>query len=150
MQLATRFTLVCGAGEGDTPLTAFDAALLEAGVGNFNLVRVSSVLPAGVSQAERLDLPVGSVVFIAYGSHRSSSAGERIAAAIGVARSPGGPGMIMEYAGPGTARDAESQVQRMLGEAFARRSWAVGEVLVRSAEHVVSASGAVFAGCALW
>jgi arginine decarboxylase len=150
MQLATRFTLVCGAGEGDAPLTAFDAALLDAGVGNLNLVRISSVMPAGVRRAEKLDLPVGSVVFIAYGTYRGSSAGERIAAAIGVATAPAGPGMIMEYAGPGTAQDAESQVRRMLREAFARRSWEVGEVLIKSAEHVVSANGAVFAGCALW
>ena len=40
-----KFTLVAGNGEGGTPLNAFDAALIEAGIGNLNLLRVSSILP---------------------------------------------------------------------------------------------------------
>jgi len=148
--LATRYTLVAGAGEGDAPLTAFDAALLDAGVGNFNLVKVSSVMPPGVYRVETLDLPPGSVLFIAFGSHRSSVAGERIAAAIGAGRSPDGPGMIMEYAGPGIEDDAAEQVERMVREAFARRGWILDELSVQTVEHLVEANGAVFAGCALW
>lgn len=149
--LATRFTLVSGNGEGDAPLTAFDAALLSSKVGNYNLVRVSSVMPAGVVPTEQLDLPIGSVVFIAYGTHRSAVAGQRICAAVGIGRSPAnGPGMIMEYSGPGTAHDAHEQVERMVREAFARRGWDLAEVHVRAIEHVVIHNGAVFAGCALW
>jgi arginine decarboxylase len=36
-----------GVGEGRTRLSAFDAALLDAGVANFNLIRLSSVIPPG-------------------------------------------------------------------------------------------------------
>jgi arginine decarboxylase len=36
-----------GVGEGRTRLSAFDAALVSAGVANFNLVRLSSVIPPG-------------------------------------------------------------------------------------------------------
>ena len=46
--IPTKFSLVVGHGEGDKKLTAFDAALLDAGIGNMNLLRVSSVLPPGV------------------------------------------------------------------------------------------------------
>lgn len=38
-------TLRTGAGEGRTHLSAFDHALLRAGVGNFNLITLSSVIP---------------------------------------------------------------------------------------------------------
>jgi arginine decarboxylase len=41
-----------GTGEGPTPLAAFDAALLDAGVANYNLILLSSVIPAGASSAE--------------------------------------------------------------------------------------------------
>jgi arginine decarboxylase len=34
-----------GTGEGPTPLAAFDAALLDAGVANYNLICLSSVIP---------------------------------------------------------------------------------------------------------
>ncbi|NMB16013.1 MAG: pyruvoyl-dependent arginine decarboxylase, partial [Firmicutes bacterium] len=42
-----KFTLVAGGSEGPTGLNAFDNALLAAGLGNLNLVRVSSILPPG-------------------------------------------------------------------------------------------------------
>jgi len=149
-QLATRYSLVSGRGEGDAPLTAFDAALLEATVGNYNLVRVSSVMPAGAVYQDGFELPIGTVLYIAYGTYRSSVAGERICAAIGVGRTAEGHGMIMEYAGPGTAEDAGHQVERMVRESFGRRGWEVASIQVRTVEHVVETNGAVFAGCPLW
>lgn len=150
LALATRYSLVTGGGEGDAPLTAFDAALLQAQVGNYNLVRVSSVMPAGATYQPGFQLPIGTVLHIAYGTYRSSVAGERICAAIGVGRTAPGHGMIMEYAGPGTAQDAGQQVERMVREAFARRGWQVAALEVSTVEHVVQKNGAVFAGCPLW
>ena len=41
-----------GRGTGRTRLSAFDAALRDAGVANFNLVRLSSVIPPGASISE--------------------------------------------------------------------------------------------------
>jgi arginine decarboxylase len=46
------FFLVSGVGYGSTELTSFDAALLDAGIGDFNLVRMSSIMPPGFSQAK--------------------------------------------------------------------------------------------------
>lgn len=44
-----RFEVVItsGTGSGPTPIAAFDQALLNAGIGNYNLQYLSSVLPAG-------------------------------------------------------------------------------------------------------
>ena len=39
--------LTSGVGTGPTELAAFDAALLDAGIANFNLIRLSSVIPPG-------------------------------------------------------------------------------------------------------
>ena len=38
-------TLSTGTGEGPTPLAAFDAALVDAGVADHNLICLSSVIP---------------------------------------------------------------------------------------------------------
>ncbi|RTZ61607.1 MAG: pyruvoyl-dependent arginine decarboxylase, partial [Gammaproteobacteria bacterium] len=38
----TSYSFASGASEGFTPLNAFDGALLDAGVGNTNLVKMSS------------------------------------------------------------------------------------------------------------
>lgn len=45
-------TMARGIGRGPTPLAAFDAALLDAGVANYNLICLSSVIPPG-SHIER-------------------------------------------------------------------------------------------------
>ena len=56
-------SVVAGAGRGPTAIASYDAALAAAGVHGYNLVRVSSVIPAG-SSVERRDVapdlgPVG-------------------------------------------------------------------------------------------
>lgn len=44
--------VVASAGTGPTRLAAFDAALRHAGIANFNLIRLSSVIPPGTVVAE--------------------------------------------------------------------------------------------------
>jgi arginine decarboxylase len=46
---ALHIGVVAATGEGPTVLAAFDAALMAAGVSNFNLVRLSSVIPPGAT-----------------------------------------------------------------------------------------------------
>jgi arginine decarboxylase len=42
-----RIDVTAGVGSGPTELAAFDSALLDAGVANFNLIRLSSAIPSG-------------------------------------------------------------------------------------------------------
>lgn len=44
-----QITITRGVGEGPTPLAAFDAALLHAGVANYNLIYLSSIIPPASS-----------------------------------------------------------------------------------------------------
>ncbi|MFH1327706.1 MAG: pyruvoyl-dependent arginine decarboxylase, partial [Candidatus Bathyarchaeota archaeon] len=44
-----------------SPLNAFDKALLKAGVGNCNIVKVSSIIPEGFSEVTRQNLPIGYI-----------------------------------------------------------------------------------------
>ena len=81
----TRYFMACGSAEGVTELNAFDAALLRAGVGDTNLVRVSSILPPGCEEVELPPLPPGALVPAAYASVTSATPGEVITAAVAVA-----------------------------------------------------------------
>ena len=47
VELSRSLLITSGAGEARTEPAAFDAALLSAGVGNFNLIRLNSVIPTG-------------------------------------------------------------------------------------------------------
>jgi len=146
------YTLTAAAALGATKLTAFDRALLGAGVGNMNLVRVSSVLPPGAIERTGLDLPPGSLLPIAYGTISSGIPGQTIAAAIATGLSRDSFGMIMEFAGECSREEAERVVREMVTEAFAARGAELIETKVRSAGITVPEGqvACAFAGVPLW
>lgn len=146
----TKVTLVSGSGVGETDLTAFDKALIEAGVGNLNLIRVSSILPPGVKVVDRLDILPGSLTPAAYGSIGSDQAGTLITAAIGVGFTKSSFGMIMEYSGFSSLEKAEGIVRSMVEEAFAARGLELAEVRVKGVERQVEDHTSVFAAAVLW
>jgi len=146
----TRVTLVAGAAEGRTALNAFDGALLAAGVGNLNLIKVSSILPPGCRVVAGADIAPGTLTPTAYGSVTSHTPGEIIAAAIAVGQSRQGFGVIMEYAGSGRAGDAERVVREMVAEACETRGLELEAVHARAVEHRVVRLGCAFAGAVLW
>lgn len=145
-----KFTLVTGAAEGDTRLTAFDKALLAAGIGNLNLLKVSSIVPPGAEYVEKLEIPPGSLTPTAYGMVTSESEGELIAAAIGAGFSEETFGIIMEFAGKCSKEEAEEEIREMITEAFRARGMEVKRMLVKGVEHRVKKIGCAFAGAALW
>jgi len=152
LPIPEKFTLSVGKGEGKEKLTAFDAALLDAGIGNMNLLRVSSVLPPRCVYVGDLDMPLGSLLPIAYGSITSDVPGETIAAAIGVGipDDPDSFGMIMEFSGFCKADEAAQRVESMVVEAFDMRSLKLKEVKVKAIDHIVKVCGSVIASCPLF
>lgn len=146
----TTFTLCAGSSEGETQLTAFDGALLQAGIANVNLVRISSILPPGARHHDRLDIPPGSLVPTAYGTITSDVPGQTISAAVGVGFSADTYGVIMEFSGVCGAREAEDAIRSMIKEAFAKRGLPLVKVMVKSAQHTVKNIGCAFAAVPLW
>lgn len=152
LPVPTNYTLAAAAATGKTRLTAFDRALLDAGVGNLNLVRVSSVLPPGAVYREKLDLSPGSLCPIAYGTIASGVAGQTIAAAVAVGIRHGSFGMIMEFSGECSKEEAEKVVRGMVEEAFANRGLPLDEVKVKAVEITVPEGkvACAFASVPLW
>jgi len=61
LQMPKRFFVTSGkAASRVSDLNAFDEALLNAGIGEQNLVIVSSILPIGVKQTRKTSLPMGA------------------------------------------------------------------------------------------
>ncbi|MPZ13725.1 MAG: arginine decarboxylase, pyruvoyl-dependent [Chloroflexi bacterium] len=140
-----------GHAEGDTRLNAFDNALIEAGVGHWNLVKVTSVVPAGASLVEApLEIEAGAVVPAVLTSVASNRPGELITACVGVGLGAGCHGMVMEHSGPGTPEEMEPLVRRMLHESFARRRLELRTMIVHSVSHSVERVGASIAAVVLW
>lgn len=136
--------LASGAAEGRTPLNAFDNALLEAGVHNANLIRVSSIVPKGCRFGPKPELPVGAVVPTVYAHITSNVGGEVVSACIGAGIGTEG-GVLMEYSHRGRGDDAEEVVASMVEEGFSRRGWTLDEVLFVTAEHKVDRLGSAVA-----
>jgi arginine decarboxylase len=150
LPLPKKFFVTAASSEGETSLTAFDGALLKARVGNTNLLRVSSILPPDCEFAPDLEIPPGSLLPIAYGSITSSDKGDIISAAVAVGIKYNSFGVIMEFSGKCSKKEAEERVTNMVEEAFRIRGIQLDEVKIAATEHVVENIGCAFAAAPLW
>ncbi|WP_407319972.1 pyruvoyl-dependent arginine decarboxylase [Isoptericola halotolerans] len=96
-----------GTGTGRTTLAAFDAALVAAGVGDFNLVRLSSVIPPGsrvleVDGPDQLPGEHGDALYCVYAEAHASLPGHEAWAGVGwsLHDDGSGAGLFVEHEGP--------------------------------------------------
>jgi arginine decarboxylase len=148
----THYFLVSGASEGFTSLNAFDGALLRAGIGDTNLVKMSSIVPPRCQLISPVPLPAGSLVPTAYASITSDVPGQLIASAVAVAlpKEPHFPGLIMEYSGRGSKAEIEEMVRQMALEGMKLRKREIKELKSMAVEHKVQKVGATLAAVVLW
>jgi arginine decarboxylase len=144
--------MVTGSSEGYTELNAFDGALLNAGIGNTNLVKMSSIVPPNCQEIEPTKLPYGALVPVAYAAITSDLEGEVISAAVavGIPKDSSKPGLIMEYSSHGRKKDIEKIVRRMVEEGMKIRNEDVAVIKSVSIEHEVYKIGTAFASVVLW
>jgi len=137
--------VVWGTAEGETPLSAFDRALSAGGIHDYNLVRLSSVVPPDATVIERgtaeREWPVGQAVAAVVADAVGSVSGETVVAGLGWATSPEG-GVFMEHTAD-SRDECETLLRRGVRDAMAHRdrTWD-GEVNTRLVEHVVDRTGA--------
>lgn len=95
-----------GVGTGPTEIAAFDAALREAGVGNFNLITLSSVVPLGsvvtpmATESSVPDGAWGDRLYVVMADCRSSTPAEEVWAGVGwIQEEDTGRGLLVEHVG---------------------------------------------------
>jgi arginine decarboxylase len=147
----TMAAATAGHAEGGTPLNAFDNALLAAGIGNVNLVKISSILPPDVPVIDLPKLKPGALIPTAYAALTSEVPGQTLAAAVGYAvpDDPAKNGVIMEFHGQATRAEAEQAIRAMLDEAFRVRGEPIREMNVLAVEHTVERVGCALAALVL-
>ena len=146
--LAKECCISKGVGKSKNGLPSFDRALLEAGVGNYNLVRLSSILPAKhewvpvreISQ----HIEEGSLLPTAYSTITSDTLGDTIVSTIGVGIPSDNRhvGVIMEYSTKNvTEEQALATLRSMITEAFEVRGWALDNMICESVSAKVEEEG---------
>ena len=152
LTLPTSYFLVAGYAEGPTLLNAFDNALMKAGVGNTNLIKMSSILPPSCKHIEPVQLPYGALIPVAYAEESSPQPGTPVAAAVacGVPDDRRLPGVIMEHHMTDDEKTCREIVLQKLEAGFAARGYKLAVVQMASAFGVVKEVGSAFAGVVLW
>jgi len=142
--------LTAGTAEGGSELNALDNALLKAGIANWNLVMVSSILPPKAEITYEVPfIEKGSLVPVVLAKITSSIEGDRIAAAVAVGVGEEF-GVIMEQTGREGKEEIEERVGRKVEEAFRVRDMELKELHIVSAEHKVEKLGCAIAAAILW
>lgn len=133
-----RYFITSGAGTSAYQLVAFDNALLSARISNYNLVRVSSILPAGCAKRSFIDLPLASPLYTAFATVSSDIPGTRLATAIavGIPKDSNMIGIIMEAKGE-TAESAAEMARNMVTEAMANHTIELDHIEFSAVEGVV-------------
>ncbi|MCX6640633.1 MAG: arginine decarboxylase, pyruvoyl-dependent [bacterium] len=146
-----RYFLVSGCSEAPTELNAFDGALRQAGVGDVNLLKVSSIVPPACRRIDPIALPKGALIPIAYASISSDKPGEVIAAAIavGIPEEIDQVGVIMEHSAVGHQAEVEKIATDMARTALEMRGLSIKSIESRAVEIKVKDVAAAFAGVAL-
>lgn len=119
--------VVWGTGTGPTAMSAYDAALADANVHDYNLVTVSSVVPASaaveaVGTAPDLG-PAGNRLTVVE-AHANAAGPRHLSAGLGWTREPDGPGLFYEVADETDPADVEARVRAGLDAGRELRDWA--------------------------
>ncbi len=147
-----RFFIVKGNAEGVSHLNSFDGALLDSGIGNANLIKISSIIPPNCKFAKYIQIPAGSFIPVAYASITSDMPGEYVAAGVAaiIPTDKELAGVIMEYSSRGRKKDIESIVRNMAIESMKMRRIFDYKIKSKVVEHKVEHIGTAFAAVVLW
>jgi len=125
-KLDKKIVIVKGIGEGSTSLSAFDAALSNAGIGDFNLLELSSVIPKQtlieIKNKFDLDYEVGQIQPVVLSHTESDETGKEISAGLGWTIAEEG-GVFIEISGCFGEKSCVEKIESSLKDMIARRSW---------------------------
>ena len=152
LQIPKKFFVTSGEAVSKiSELNAFDLALLKAGIGELNLVPVSSILPVGVTLVERKPLPMGAITPCVLAQQRGSE-GELISAGIAYGfRSDGHGGYIAEGHMHGTQKSLKEvlkwkmeEMAKLRGVELKKINYRVEELSIPMDHYGVVLAAAIF------
>jgi len=129
MNAAKKFFVTSGKSTSPiSGLNAFDKALLNASIGNTNMLCVSSILPEAATQIERVRLPKGAIVHCVM-ARMDGEEGERISAGLAWAKFKKKTwGIVAEDHGKYSAKTMKEQLHWKITEMAKLRGLKLGEI----------------------
>jgi len=140
-----KIAITSGKSEGPGKLNAFDNALLDAGIGDVNLIKVSSIIPADSEFVKLPFLKPGSMIKCVMAHANSKKKGDMITAVIAVAVSDDF-GCVVEHSGINEdPEEVENHAVFMVMEMMKVRNMEINEIIIEKKTHVVKTHGSVVA-----
>ena len=140
-----KIAIVSGSDEGPTKLNAFDNALSDAGIGDVNLIKVSSMLAGNVEINELPKLKAGAMVNCVLSEVTSDVSGDEITAVIAVAIGEE-LGCVVETTGKNKdADDLIEEAKMMVEYMMEKRGVEIKELIVEYSTATVSKIASVVA-----
>lgn len=143
-----------GVGHASHKLGAFDRALISAGIYDYNLIKVSSILPPECELQNAISLGKGALLPSAFACIYSNTLGECISAAvaIGIPANKSDVGVIMEHSSYNCKEKTEKQVREFAEIAMNDRNILLEKVVSCSIQIKVEAEKfyCAFATVSMW
>ena len=155
LALIKKFCLVTGASSHSDELLCFDRALINAGVGDYNHVKVSSILPAGAQRMKTVDAKPGAILYSAFAT-LTNNADKTFssAVAVGIPEEKNCIGVIMEYSGFVEKDYAKNKAEEMVKDAMKIRDIQISEIISISIQSTndrhENLFKTTFAGLVMW
>lgn len=140
-----KIAIVCGKDEGPTKLNAFDNALSDAGIGDVNLIKVSSMLSSNTVIQELPKLKAGAMVNCVLSEITSDVQGDEISAVIAVAIGDE-LGCVVETTGINKdINDLKDEAEFMVRYMMEKRDVKIKDLIIKSSSTTVKNIASVVA-----
>lgn len=126
-------------------LNAFDNALLDAGIGDVNLIKVSSILPTGAEIVKLPEFPAGKMVNTVLSYVSSNQEGDHLCAVIAMAIADE-MGCVVEHGGVNKdPEEVKAEALEMVNNMMQVRGLEIKDIIIKYQEHQVRKQGAAIA-----
>ncbi len=140
-----KVSITSGKSEGPTRLNAFDNALLDAGIGDVNLITVSSILPKDTEIVKLPPIKEGKMVNCVLSRIHSDQPGDLLTAVVAVATSDEF-GCVVEHSGVNQDPDViQEEAENMVRYMMQVRDLTIGEIIIAHESHKVKKEGVALA-----
>ncbi|MDD5959578.1 MAG: arginine decarboxylase, pyruvoyl-dependent [Methanobrevibacter wolinii] len=140
-----KVAIVSGKAEGPTRLNAFDNALSDAGIGDVNLIKVSSMLEKQTEIVELPKLKPGAMVNCVLSNITSDNKGDTITACVAVAIGDE-LGCVVETTNVNVSHEENrKEAVEMVKYMMRKRNVKINQMIVEDSTHTVKNIGSVVA-----
>jgi arginine decarboxylase len=136
-----KISVTFGTGEGKTKIAAFDRALWDAGIANYNLIRLSSVIPEGadvvIGKADMNNKEHGHRLYVVLSEQYESVKGRKAVAGLGwvSANHTRGKGIFVEH-GARTEKEVTEYIENTIKSMTAYRPEEHGDIKMKTVEKM--------------